>query len=99
MTRTPTTTARYRVTVFAHRSSAAGAVPLAGGSGIVHTEVVRAESPSFARDLVLVRVVAASAKVADAPVGIDTVTVERLRLGRPAVREPLRSGTAVPAAR
>lgn len=80
---------RYRVTVIAHRSAPAGAVPLAGGSGILHSEVVRAESAVFARDLVLVRVVAASAVVADVPVGIDTVTVERLRLGRPAVRVSL----------
>lgn len=80
---------RYRVTVIAHRSSGVGATPLAGGSGILHSEVVRAESAVFARDLVLVRVVAASARVADVPVGVDTVTVERLRLGRPAVRVSL----------
>jgi len=80
---------RYRVTVIAHRTSPVGVAPLAGGSGILHSEVVRAESAVFARDLVLVRVVAASALVADVPVGLDTVTVERLRLGRPAVRVAL----------
>lgn len=85
---------RYRVTVIAHRSPSVGAVPGGAGSGILHSEVVRAESAVFARDLVLVRVVAASAVVADVPVGVDTVTVERLRLGRPAVRVPLGPRTA-----
>lgn len=91
--------ARYRVTVIAHRSSPAGSAPWVGGSGILHTEVVRADDADFARDLVIVRVLADSARVVDSPVGIDTVTVDRVRFGRPAVRELVRSRRTVATAR
>jgi hypothetical protein len=77
---------RFRVTVIAHRRSAVRADG-DGGSGVVHVETVRADDAGFARDLVLVRVHAESALVSGAAVGVDAVLVERLRWGRPPVRE------------
>jgi hypothetical protein len=77
---------RYRVTVIAHRRCT-GRPGVDAGSGIVHTETVRAHDARFARDLVLVGLHAESALVSEAAVGVDAVLVERLRWGRPAVRE------------
>lgn len=77
---------RFRVTVIAHRR---WAVRTDGdsGSGVVHVETVRADDADFARDLVLVRLHAESALAGGAAVGVDAVLVERLRWGRPPVRE------------
>lgn len=86
-----TSSHRYRVTVIGHRRAGlheVGHEPVRGAaSGLAHVETVRAETPEFARDLVLVRVHAQSALVSDAPVGVDAVLVERLRWGRNPVRE------------
>lgn len=50
-------------------------------------DVVRAESPELARDLVLVQVMARSALLSEAAVAVDAVCVEQLRWGRRPVRE------------
>lgn len=76
---------RYRVTVVAHRRFAAGR-PRGLPSGLEHVVVLRAETPALARDTALVHL-HAEAALADAVLGVDAVLVERLRLGRVAVRE------------
>ncbi|GAA0309047.1 hypothetical protein [Kineococcus aurantiacus] len=81
---------RYRVTVIAHRRAPVSHLPAAPAraeSGIVHVRTLRAPDPALARDLALVHVHAESALVADVRVGVDAVLVERLRWGRPPVRE------------
>ena len=60
------------------------------GSAVMEVRVVRAPTAADARDLALMQVMAASALLIDAPVVTDAVLVERLRLGRRAVREHLR---------
>lgn len=92
---------RYCVTVLAHRSSVQlkrvrshvkseqveAVRPWPVGSAVMEIDVVRAESAAFARDVVLVQVMAASALFSEAAVVVDAVCVERLRWGRRPVRE------------
>lgn len=56
-----------------------------GRWAVMEMDVVRAESPELARDLV--QVMARSALLSEAAVVVDAVCVEQLRWGRRPVRE------------